>query len=433
VSRLILLSLACSLLACRAGAAGAPAPEPLSLEEARATALRNHPQYAAAQLKILLSKEMLKEAQAGYYPVANGYVTAVGANAENTRILAGTLNNPSIYDRFAEGVAVSQLITDFGRTGSLASGAKYETRAATEGEEAAREQILLNAEANYYAVLKAQSVIDVARQTLSARGLLTNQIRALAANKLKSELDVSFAEVAYEQAELLLQNAEGQGESSMASLSTALGFREPRTFVLTSRTPASPNEPVPDVGPLIELTLRQRPDLLGLHYDQQAAQSNADAEREANYPTVAAVGVAGNSPSHDYHLPSNYAAGGIQLSLPIFAGGYYMARQHEAQIRARLAEETLRDAEDNAERDVQVAWVGLKDAVQRLRTTEQLLKHATQAFDLAKAQYKAGSASLVELTDAQVNQTSAAIAEADARFDTLIQRAILDFQTGSLR
>src|SRR5208283_3370789 len=162
VSRLILLSLACSLLACRAGAAGAPAPEPLSLEEARATALRNHPQYAAAQLKILLSKEMLKEAQAGYYPVANGYVTAVGANAENTRILAGTLNNPSIYDRFAEGVAVSQLITDFGRTGSLASGAKYETRAATEGEEAAREQILLNAEANYYAVLKAQSVIDVA-------------------------------------------------------------------------------------------------------------------------------------------------------------------------------------------------------------------------------------------------------------------------------
>jgi outer membrane protein len=219
----------------------------------------------------------------------------------------------------------------------------------------------------------------------------------------------------------------------MASLSTALGFREPRIFVLTSRAPASLNESVPEVEPLIELTLRQRPDLLSLHYDQQAAQSNADAEREANYPTVAAIGVAGNSPSRDYHLPSNYAAGGIQLSLPLFAGGAYMARQHEAQIRARIAEETLRDAEDNAERDVQVAWVGLKDSVQRLRTTEQLLRHATQAFDLAQAQYKAGRASLVELTDAQVNQTSAAIAEANARFDTLIQRAILDFQTGSLR
>ena len=432
MNRLFFLSVAFAALAPWARAAE-PEAQPLSLEEAREIALRNHPQYAAAQLKFLLSKEVVKETQAGYYPVANGFLTAVGAGSENTRILAGALNNPSIYDRVAEGVAVSQLITDFGRTGSLTSGAKYEARAATQGQEATREQVLLNAEANYYALLKAQSVIGVARQTVSARGLLTEQVRALAAHKLKSELDVSFAQVAYEQAELLLQNAEGEGESCMASLSAALGYREPRTFILTSRTPAPLDEPVPEAKPLIELTLRQRPDLLRLHYEQQAARSNADAEREANYPTVAAVGVAGNSPSHDSHVPSNYAAGGIQLSLPLFAGGYYLAREHEAQIRARLAEETLRDAEDNAERDVQIAWVGLKDAVQRLRTTEQLLKHATQAFDLAQAQYKVGSASLVELTDAQVNATSAAIAEANARFDTLIQRAILDYQTGSLR
>jgi len=432
MNRNLVLTLACAVIAGTAGAAE-PAPEPLSLAQARATALRNHPRYAAAQLQSLLAKEVVKETQAGYYPVANGFVTAVDTNSQNTRILAGGLNNPSVYDRFAEGVAVSQLITDFGRTGSLTSGAKFQARAALEGQEATREQILLNVEANYFAVLKAQSVIDVARQTLSARGLLTDQVRALAANKLKSDLDVSFAQVAYEQAELLLQNAEGEGESSMASLSTALGYREPRTFVLTDRAPGTVGEPVPDVEPLIGLTLRQRPDLLRLHYEQEAARSEADAEKDANYPTLAAVGVTGSSPSHDYRLPNNYAAGGIQFSLPIFAGGSYLAREHEAQIQARVAAESLRDAEDNAARDVRIAWVGLKDAVQRLQTTEQLLKHATQAFDLAQARYKAGSSSLVELTDAQVSATSAGIAEANARFDTLIQRAILDYQTGTLR
>ncbi|HMD60486.1 MAG TPA: TolC family protein [Opitutaceae bacterium] len=430
--RLPALVAACAILACRGGAA-AQSPQGLSLEEARATALRNHPQYAAALLRTLLSKESVKEAQAAYFPAANGFVTAVGANSQNTRILAGGLNNPSIYDRFAEGVAVSQLITDFGRTGSIASGAKFEARAAAEGQEATREQVLLSVEANYYAVLKAQSVIEVARQTLAARGLLSDQVRALAANKLKSELDVSFAQVAYEQAELLLQNAEGDGESAMASLSTALGYREPRTFTLTDRAPGPVGEPVPDVGRLIELTCRQRPDLLRLHYEQEAARSQADAERDANYPTVTAVGVAGNSPSRDYRLPANYAAGGIQLSLPIFAGGSYLAREHEAQIRARVAGEALRDAEDNAARDVRIAWVGVKEAVQRLQTTEQLLKHATKAYALAQARYKAGSSSLVELTDAQLSATSAAIAEANARFDTLIQRALLDFQTGSTR
>src|ERR1035438_10804491 len=155
------------------------------------------------------------------------------ANSRNTRILAGGLNNPSVYDRFAEGVAVTQLITDFGRTGSVASSAKYQARAAIEGQAATREQVLLNVEANYFAVLKAQSVAEVARQTLTARRLLMDQVSALAANKLKSDLDVSFAQVSHEEAQLLLQNAEGDAESAMASLSTALGYREPRSFVLT--------------------------------------------------------------------------------------------------------------------------------------------------------------------------------------------------------
>ncbi len=432
MKRSLALFLASAVLACRAGA-DEPAAQPLSLEEARATALRNHPQYAAAQLQALLSKEVVKETQAGYYPVANGYVTGVDAASHNTEILAGSLSNSSIDDRVAEGVEVTQLITDFGRTGNLTSSAKNQERAALEGQAATREQVLLNAEASYFAVLQAQSVVEVAQQTLGARKLLTDQVRALAANKLRSDLDLSFAQVAYEQAELLVQNAEGEGESAMASLSTALGYRRPRTFVLTDRAPGTADEQVPEVEPLIDLTLRQRPDLLRLHYAEEAARNTADAEKDANYPTVSATGVAGNSPSHDVRLPNNYAAAGIQLSLPIFAGGSYIAREREAQIRARMAGESLRDAEDNAARDVRIAWVGLRNAVQRLKTTEQLLKHATQAFDLAQARYKAGSSSLIELTDAQLNATSAAIAEANARFDTLIQRAILDYQTGSLR
>jgi outer membrane protein len=422
------------VLAGLGGPAGAaPAPEPLSLEQARATALRNHPQYAAAQLQTLLSKEVLKEARSAYYPVANGYLDAVESNSENARIMAGGLNNPVVYDRFAEGVAVTQLITDFGRTQNLAAGAKFDSRAAAEGQAASREQILLNAEANYYAVLKAESVADVARQTLGARALLSDQVRALAANKLRSELDVSFAQVAYEEAQLLVQNAEGESESAMASLASALGYREPRSFVLTDRAGGSGDASFPDEEAEVDLALRQRPDLLRLHYGEEAAKSRASAEHDANYPTVAAVGVAGNSPAHDVHLPNDYAAGGIQLSLPIFAGGAFVAREHEARIRARIAGEAVRDAEDTAVRDVRVAWVGLKSALQRLKTTQQLVTHADQAYDLAQARYKAGSSSVVELTDAQLAATSAGIALAGARYDTLVQRAILDYQTGSLR
>jgi len=418
-----------SAFAMAARAADEP-PQTLSLEQAKAEALRNHPAYAAAQLQTLLAKESLKETQAAYFPTANGYVTAADAGNENTRIMAGGLNNPSVYDRVAEGVAVSQLITDFGRTNSLSEGAKSDVRAAAEGAEASREQVLLNAEANFLAALQAQAVLNVARQTLTTRKLLVDQVSALAENKLKSELDVSFAQVALEEAELLVQKSEGDVEGSMASLAAALGQREPRSYMLVDET--GPVGAPAEASELIETALKQRPDLLNLKYRRDAAHSQAVAERDANYPTLAAVGAVGNSLAHDSRLPDNYAAAGVQLSIPLFAGGAYLARQHEAEIRARAADEALREAEDNVVRDVRLALVAAKTSFQRLSTTRELLKHASEAFDLARARYKVGSSSIVELSDAQLNQTFAAIAFANAEYDTRMQAALLDYQTGAL-
>jgi len=47
----------------------------------------------------------------------------------------------------------------------------------------------------------------------------------------------------------------------------------------------------------------------------------------------------------------------LQLSVPLFAGGFYQARQHEAEYRARVAGEALRAFEDNVARDVRIAWL----------------------------------------------------------------------------
>jgi outer membrane protein len=406
-------------------------PVELSMEQAKEEALRNHPAYAAAQLRTLLAKESLKETQAAYFPTATGYVDAVDAGSENTRILAGGLNNPSIYDRVADGITVSQLITDFGRTRNLSKGAKSQVRAAAAGAESSREQILLNVEANYLATLQAEAVVEVARQTLSARKLLVDQVTTLAKNQLKSDLDVSFAEVALEQAELLSQKTQGDADGSMASLGAALGRKDTQSFVLADDHQQV--APPPNLTTLVDTALKQRPDLLNLQFQRDAAMSTAAAERDVNYPTLAAIGVLGNAFTEDSHLPDKYAAAGVELSVPIFNGGADMARQHGAEIRAHVASEALREAEDNVVLAVRLALVAYQTAFQRLSTTQQLLKHASQAFELAKARYKVGSSSIVELTDAQLNQTSAAIANANAEYDTRLQAAILDYQTGTLR
>ena len=217
----------------------------------------------------------------------------------------------------------------------------------------------------------------------------------------------------------------------MASLSAALGYRRMVLFDLQD-VDQSAESPV-EVELLIDGALRDRPDLVRLRDEREAALRAARAERDANYPTLAAVGTAGNAPWRDAHLGANYAIAGVELSVPIFAGGAFVAREHEAQLRARVADESLREAEDNVARDVRMAWAGFNTALERLHTTEQLVKHANEALSLALARYKAGSSSLIELTEAQLEATSATITRVNARYDMLIERAVLDYQIGAVK
>jgi len=403
----------------------------LTLTNAQALALRLHPQIASANYLLLAAQEVVKEARSGYFPRVNLYGTAVGANQEGTRILAGGLNNPSIYDRAAGGLQVNQLITDFGRTANLTASSKLQAEAENQNLEGTREQVLLQVDTGYFGALGAQAVLHVAQQTLETRQLLLDQVAELATNKLRSQLDVSFAEVQLQQARLLLETAQNNADAAMATLSTALGYREFHQFQLAeawSATPAATN-----IADLVQTALSQRPELLSLRNQRDAARRFARAQRDARLPVVEAVGVAGDAPTHDVHLMDDYAAGGLQISLPLFAGGLYTARQHEAELRAQSDNELIRVLEGNLIRDVRIAWLNVNTALQQLQTTEDLVRNAAEAFTLAEARYKNGISSIVELSEAQLNLTSAQIAEAGARYGVQIQQANLRYQVGALR
>jgi outer membrane protein len=110
------IALVAALLA--ASAAAAQSAPPLSLRDAEARALQNHPQILAGQYTAQAGAETTREARSAYFPTVYGSVTGVDAQ-DGSRIAAGGLNNPIILDRVAAGVSVSQLLTDFGRTSNL--------------------------------------------------------------------------------------------------------------------------------------------------------------------------------------------------------------------------------------------------------------------------------------------------------------------------
>lgn len=402
----------------------------LTLSEAEQMALRTHPALQSSQFNAEAAQQVVTETRAATLPTIFGSVTGAGA-LSGSRLAAGVLNNPIIYDRLASGVTVSQLVTDFGRTKNLVESSKLRAQAANQNAETTREQIILGVQRSYFTVERAQAVLRVASQTVQARQLVADQVRALAESKLKSQLDLSFANVNLAGAKLDLADAQNNLQSALAELSSALGLPSLQTFQLAEEP--LPSDLPKDLKDLIDTAVRQRPELASLRAELGAAEHFAVAERDLNHPTISALGSVGYIPTGQAALGDRYGAAGVNINIPIFNGRLFHARQTEAELRAKAVAQNVKDLENRVARDLRIAYLNAVNANERLGLTAQLLEQAKLGLDLAQARYNLGLSSIVELSQAQLNETSAEIASTSAKYDYQTQRAILAYQAGSIR
>ncbi|HEX7892603.1 MAG TPA: TolC family protein, partial [Terriglobales bacterium] len=107
------------------------------------------------------------------------------------------------------------------------------------------------------------------------------------------------------------------------------------------------------------------------------------------------------------------------------------ARAHEADLRAQAANERLREMRDTISRDVRSTWLNATTAYNRLTVTQQLLDQANLALDLSQTRYKLGLGSIVELSQAQLQQTQAEISNAQASYDYRLAQAVVRYEVGA--
>jgi outer membrane protein len=402
----------------------------LSLKQAEALALRNNPQISVARLTSLAAQQVTREVRSNLWPTAAVTLTGVDSQ-ENSRVTAGGLNNPIIYPRAAAGVAVNQLITDFGRTKNLVESANFSAKAESENAAATKEQILLAVDQAFYSALQAHAVVTVAQQTVNARQSVSDQVQALFSSKLRSKLDLSFANVNLEQAKLLVLDAQNSENASLATLSSILGYSDAQNYQLVE-DPTEMAAPPGNADDLIRDALSLRPEILALHFQVEADQKFQTAERDLSLPTIQAQGVVGDTPVRDPILSNWYGAVGVNIGIPVFNGFLYSARSREARLRTQAEKERLADLRNRISRDVRTSWLNANTAYHRLNVTEELFKQASTALDLAQTRYSLGLSSIVELSQAQLQQTQAQIGNAQADFDYRLALAILRYQTTGL-
>jgi outer membrane protein len=412
--------------------AAAPDERPrLTLADAEKVAIKNNPRVSVARLLALAQHQVVRETRSAEFPTASGAITAVHAE-DGSRISAGSLTASRLFEHAGAGGGFTQLLTDFGRTGNLVASSKLQEKAQNANTLATTEDIVLAADQAFFNALQAQALLKVAQQNVDTRQTTETQVGAMTKNKLKSTLDLSFADVNLSQGKLLLLDAQNNLDSTMAVLDAVLGLDQLVTYNLVDDNPTF-QAPPPDPGQLVQLALQQRPDLQALHYSQQAAVKFSHAERDQMLPTISAAGTAGSVPIRPaaYYLTNWWGGIGVNMEIPIFNGFLYSAQTKEAAIRAQAAAEQSRDLRDRIVRDVRTAWLGANTAYQRVAVTGELLKQASLALSLAQTRYQLGISSIVELSQAQFQQTDAAVGNADAQFQYRLALATLNYQIGA--
>jgi outer membrane protein len=398
-------------------------------------ALKNHPQVLASQANYLRSGQLVTEARSAYYPSLNAVATGAQANV-NSRLGAGVINDPRLFNHFGAGATLSQLITDSGRTPNLVAQAHLDEQATQKTYEATRYDVTLGVDQAYYEVLLAQELIKVAQQTVATRQSVVDQVTALTKNQLKSQVDLSFAQVNLSDAQLMLIRAKDRLEAAYADLAQALGTTQPARYQLQAQN--MPPAPPGTVDDLLAQAYQNRPELASVRLEREAAQKFVAAESDLKLPTLNFTAVGGTLPfiepgNANPDIPKGYEAAALNLQIPIFNGHLFTARRRAAEYGLQAADQRVRDLEDRIARDVRTSWEHARTAYEAIAPSQQLLAQANLALQLAQGRYNLGLASIVELTQAQLGQTQAQVQNVTAQYDYEAAYAALQYTVGQLR
>ena len=233
-------------------------------------------------------------------PIATGNLTAVDAH-ENSRITAGLLNNPSIYNRAAGGLTVSQLITDFGRTHNLVRSSLIPARRRSLNAGAPRATTCSDrmdqAWLSRRSPLAGQCSKWHRKCPPSAKPLRIQVEFTFTKAKIRSDLDRSFADVQVSQSRLLLLDAQNSAQASMATLNDVLGSDQDQQYDLIDETNGNPPAAPTDPEALVNAAFSARPDLAAMNDNFAAAREFSTAECDLWLPTLSAMAAVGGTPA----------------------------------------------------------------------------------------------------------------------------------------
>jgi outer membrane protein len=407
-------------------------PDSLTLEQAIEMTTQNHPAVQQAMQVVAASEALIEQSRSGYYPdlSGSGSYTRIdpvpsfdipGAGSEN---LAPNNN----YDFH---LGLHQTIYDFGRRSTALELARVGRSTAVEAVESAKSGLAYQVVGAFYAILFLEqniSVIDDEINTL-------NQHLDITKKKVEAGTATDFEILT---TEVRIANAQSQ-KIDMAEMLDKRKIMFRQLSGLPSDAPINLKgdftlEPI-DLNPdsLRELALSRIPEANLSRFAEKSAKIQYEMSRLGDRPSLSAEILFGYKNGYFPNLNTlkiNWV-GGLRLQVPIFNGFLTRSRENQAWAGVNAARYHTEDVESRVLSGVDQAISGVQASRDKVVSAEPQVKEAEQALLLARTRYDAGTATNLDLLDAETALANARLIRLRATYELVINNYALQRAVGA--
>ncbi|MGC8731838.1 MAG: TolC family outer membrane protein [Halothiobacillaceae bacterium] len=297
-----------------------------------------------------------------------------------------------------------------------------------------QQELMLRAAEGYFTVLRAQAELRLAEADLAANESRLAQTEKRFEVGLIAITDLADARAARDQALARRISAEASLADAHEALRvlTAQGV-ERLDDVRVDLTPVRP-DPV-DPAAWVSFAEQQNLALQSARLGLDIARQEIEKQRSGHYPTVSLNASYGYQDTQFAGTPlKNYDTRvGVQLNVPLYAGGGVDARVREATYKLQRAQDLYEASLRDTTRATRDAFRAVTSKISEIAAFEQAVKSAETQLAANEAGYEVGTRTIVDVITAQSLLTQARRNLFNARYDYLLATLRLKRAAGTLQ
>ncbi len=385
--------------------ANAEATEPLTLDEAIRTGLKDSPLIRSNSFEAEASSLGKKAAMGQLLPQVNSYAGYTRLSDPSAVVpikeLGGT---PPLFsrDHYSYGLAMKIPIFEGGRLWARLSAAEISEAISKETLHLSRQELIAGITNIFNRILYLEKLTQSQQATLNALKKAKADAKVRLSVGRIPEVDLMRMETQVAEQEQALVSAEEANVRARQLLSQMMGRDPAWSPQITGVLPSpSDSDPATKSTAISEMDLSIRPDIRRAMKQVELARAEVRQAIGYHLPSVDLVGDYGRRAGSGFEGDEEVWTGGIQLSMNIFSGGSAEAGVRQARAKLLAAEERLRNTRLNAMAEVASAISSLREARARYMVAEKNLSTAKETWRIEDLKYKAGGGTITDSLLAQ--------------------------------